>query len=40
LINALGEVAALEYGSLFGPTKITYPDGTTRPYTGVKATFL
>jgi YD repeat-containing protein len=33
VINAHGEPVILEYGSLFGPTKISYPDGTTRSYT-------
>ncbi|MGC1121932.1 MAG: RHS repeat-associated core domain-containing protein, partial [Candidatus Methanofastidiosia archaeon] len=33
IINANGEVTQMEYDSLFGPTVVEYPDGTTRSFT-------
>ena len=33
IVNANGEITQMEYGSLFGPTVVEYPDGTTRSFT-------
>jgi RHS repeat-associated protein len=33
IINANGEITQTEYDSLFGPTIVEYPDGTTRSFT-------